>query len=998
MCGMPIDLQLLKLLKNNESSIVSLDLSYQTFTLNDIQILVESLKGNCHLRTLNLTGNMLGDDGAILLSTHHAFSNLILSGTGVGEAGASSLAKHPTITSLDISHNKINDSAAREFANNTKIETLNLAGNKITGQGTVALARNKKLRSLNLMENFLTDNGASCLAQNKTLTFLNLAVNQITSIGAIALANNSTLTSLVLHHNQIEKEGAKALAKNIRLLELDLGSNRLGVEGAIYLSQNTSLISLDLSHNFINDVGVSSLLSNSNLKNLNLSYNQICDNGLAALVDNKTLEKLDLSYNLLGPKTAMIAAQHPKLRMLAINYNEISSEGAMALAGNTSLEWLSLIGNQVGSESAEVFANNKKLKTLIFSTNSLGNKGAVALSKNKTLVELLLSYNQIGDEGAMALAQNQTLKILNLNCNHIQENGRKALMENKNLKSLFLTLDPSPEFTLQNLSDLILLSQDFICILGKNGNIQFFNSHFARILGYDNDELLTRPLNNLLHPEDRKLWNFSASEFGKFPVQLPSYRYVCKNGSYRWIQWNCQYKNGFVYANGVDVTEQKVYQEQLIEEKLKKIEDYIKKQTDFIAHLCHEVRNSLSGIYGNIEVIEESIRDLEILLNENHLLPSAVLEQAKQICTLIKISLKDMKICTEYEKNILSDNLDIVRIAENKLQLTNEPVDIKKSLNEVCRMFKAELDKKSIILDLKLPSEELAIRGDNLRIKQIATNLIINAIKFTEKGRIDISLSIKAITFSEIQLEISVQDTGVGLNEEELSKLFKRFSQTLSGTNKYGGSGLGLLISMNLAILMGGDITVESQKGKGSIFRCIIWCEKLQLQAENKRDLIVEKPVAAPFLPLYSSPQPLKKPKILVVDDVDINRKLLVNNLQKANYTCLEASNGDDTLKIFKTIPGIDIIFMDIVMPGIDGLETTRRIRHYEKEQQLPSVLIIAVSGNAMESQAQEALQAGINSYITKPYKKEEMLKIVSDWQPPVAVQNVSTASIIKLK
>jgi PAS domain S-box-containing protein len=1069
---MPIDLQLLNLLKNNNSSLVSLDLSYQALNLNDIQILIENLKSNCHLRALNLTGNVIGDEGAILLATHPIFLQLILCGTCIGEAGAISLAKHPTITSLDLSQNKINDRVAEAFAVNTKIETLNLAGNKITCPGAVALARNRTLRSLNLMENFLADSGAACLAQNKTLTSLNLAVNQINNIGAVALANNSTLTSLVLHHNKIEKEAAEAFAKNTRLLELDLGTNKLGDEGAVCLSQNTKLLSLNLCHNFINIDGVSSLVKNPNFKKLNLSYNQISDESASALANNKTLEELDLSYNLLGLRTAMVLAQHPSLQRLVLNYNVVDDEGAIALAGSNSLDWLSLVGNHIGPQSAEAFVQNKKLKTLVLSTNFLDNEGAIALSKNKTLVELLLSYNQIGDEGAIALAHNQTLKTLNLNYNYIQEKGRKALMENKSLKLLLLSRDQPPEFTPQNLNSLFTLSQDFMCILGSDGSVQFFNPHFARILGYSNDELLTRPFNDLLHPDDRKEKNFPANLFSKFPVMLATNRYICKDGSYRWIQWSCQFKNGRIYATGIDVTEQKAYQEPLIDTERKKLEDYVKKQTDFIAYLCHEIRNPLNGVYGNVMTIEEYTRNLEDLLNQqSHLLLPVVLEKAKQICTLIKADLKDMEVCAEYEKNILNDNLDVARIAENKLQLANQPMDIKKALSEVCRMFKAEIDKKGLILDLKLPNEELLIKGDNLRIKQITTNLIINAIKFTEKGRIDVFLNVKSKTASEIQLEISVQDTGVGLTEEELNKLFDRFSQAVTSTNKYGGSGLGLLISKNLAILMGGDIVVESQKGKGSIFHCVIWCEKLQLQEDNKKKLIAEKPwgvtyspspLISPLLtvkslktpnqmspltfplavkpmkapdsmsPLTSpltaepmkAPDPvspltsplavkpmgvfdllsslaeksLRKPKILVVDDIDINRKLLVNNLQKAGYTCLEASNGEDALKIFMTTPKIDIIFMDMVMPGMHGLEAVRRIRCYEKEKQLWGVFIIGVSGNAMENQVQEALQAGINSYLIKPFRREEILKIVSDWRPPVTVQDISTAPIVKLK
>ena len=164
-----------------------------------------------------------------------------------------------------------------------------------------------------------------------------------------------------------------------------------------------------------------------------------------------------------------------------------------------------------------------------------------------------------------------------------------------------------PEFTPENINTLFLLAQDFLCILGNNGSIQFFNPAFARKLGYRDEELLTKYLYDLLHPEDRTATHASTGQLSKFPVILPSYRYACKNGSYCYIQWSFQYKYERIYAIGTDMTDQRKSEAQLGHSEREQIDSYVKKQTDFIAHLCHEIRNPLTGIYGNLEIVEDDI-------------------------------------------------------------------------------------------------------------------------------------------------------------------------------------------------------------------------------------------------------------------------------------------------------------------------------------------------------------------------------------------------------
>ena len=313
-------------------------------------------------------------------------------------------------------------------------------------------------------------------------------------------------------------------------------------------------------------------------------------------------------------------------------------------------------------------------------------------------------------------------------------------------------------------------------------------------------------------------------------------------------------------------------------------------------------------------------------------------------------------------------------MAENKLQLANTAFDIKDTIRQIHRMLKSKADKKKLALNMNLPEEALMIKGDNARIKQIIINLTSNAIKFTAKGHVDISLGVQARTSTHTQFVICVTDTGIGLTKQEISQLFARFSQAgITTSEQYGGSGLGLFIAKKLANLMSGDITVESQKGVGTIFSCIIQCENLLAYERNKEEAMTTTSQLATPLPKPFS----RKAKILVVEDNEMNRRLLGNILTKNGYDYLFAMDGKDALEKF-AIYQADIILMDIVMPNLDGISTTQEIRKGERDNNLTRVPIIGLTGNAMEVQRKQAFEAGMDDYLTKPYKKEKILNRIA--------------------
>jgi PAS domain S-box-containing protein len=949
--NMPIDSKLLTRIKNNDPTCFSLDLSCQKLNLSDICELVAALNQN------------------------------------------------PNITSVDLSHNQINNEGAILLAKNTIITTLKLAGNQIDFEAASAFAENTQLEYLDLSENQLNDVGAITLAQNKKITTLCLNANQIGDSGAIALAQQPTLTTLMLQYNNITEVAAVALALNNNLTFLNLNYNRLGILGATAIAKSSSLISLFLAGNDINNIGLHDLACNLKLQVLDVSYNQISDEWVSALRQNHSLHELTLSHNQLTSRSAKILAGHQKLRYLDLSYNMLGDEGASIFAQKNALTELNLTGNGIGSKGAEALAKNTHLIKLIMCYNFVEDAGAIALAKNERLSLLSLSYNQITDKGAMELARSHTLKTLFLNYNYIGAEGRAALNQNQNFQLLQLSAEQPPDFTAENLSTIFLLTQDLLCILGLDDNIQFFNPTFARVLGYKDDELLGVPLYSLLHPDDCiRERNESLTAHLKFPIAQRIYRYRHKDGSYRTIQWSSQMKHDRIYASGIDLTEQQESSEKLRKTQQKgglarlqmeQSRAYSQQLSEFIAHLCHEVRNPLTGINGSIEVMQEPVEILQTYVRDmrGKLAPSAQ-EKIEAALAKIKECITDIAACTGHEIDILNDNLDLAKMAENKLHLISVPFDLKNAVYEVSRMLKNRADQKGITLNLFLPQEALWVKGDPTRTKQILINLVSNAIKFTHEGHVDVALVVKEQSLTCTKVEMCVTDTGIGLSDEEASILFGRFIQAnLSVGDQYGGSGLGLLLAKNLAILMDGNITIESQKGEGSTFRCTIQCSNL-LEEEKAQTLKKREPVEP-----TRSHQGLT---ILIVDDNALNRKLLGSILEKAGYQCLFAVDGLDAVRQYSQHT-LNLIFMDIIMPNLNGLDATKQIRQLEKEKQLPHTVIIALTGNALEVQQKEAREAGIDAYVTKPYKKEQILEKITKFfcQPTSAIQTAPRSQLV---
>jgi PAS domain S-box-containing protein len=942
---MPINQNILTQLKNNDPDLQEVDCSYQKITFEELSELVDALSPCTHVTLLNISGNPIGNSGFQLL-TNQSFSFTTL------------LAADCNITSIEI------------FNINTKLLSLDLASNEIDAKSAAILA-DSNLQTLSLAGNDCYDDVAVALANSGNLLNLTLSHNNIGINGAIALGKNKSIKNLILNKNNIQAEGAIALASNPSITTLNVAANNIDTNGVVAFGYNNStLLSLDVSYNFVNDEAFGALSTHPTLLELNVGYNQITFKGAQIFVGNNT-----------------------RLCTLNICHNLLRDPGAIALLRHPSITVLDMAGNAIGFPGAHAASLNKTVKILTLSTNNLGNSGGVILAQNQIITELYLSYNGIGDDAAMVFAVNQSPKVLNLNYNVITESGRMLLENNQHIK-LYLSQEQPPEFTNENLDTIFKLSESFLCISDTKGILQFFNPAFSRTLGYNSDTLLARSAYDFLHPDDKAAQKHRGDEVT--PIHYFENRYRCADGSYRNFQWTSKIQNNRRYAVGADVTEYRQAEKaaRLAQQKnhlylLEETKVHADLQTNFISQLSHEIRNPLSGISGLLDICVQQLLDLEALIAMvNSINAPDFRVRLSAFAHDIKENILQMIICAEYQTAILNDNLDIVKISDKKFKLEKYVFDIKKVPRDVISMLIKKANHKGVPVHYHAPEEkEIWVKGDALRIKQIILNLLTNAIKFTEKGSIDITLAVLEITIEIIRIQIIVQDTGIGLTAAEKGRLFGRFVQANHNIEtQYGGSGLGLFLAKQMSVAMKGDITVTSEVKVGSTFKVDIVLDNLSLQERAACEELEEK--KDDFLKLGNLTQlglfapkstATRKLRILIVDDNSVNRKILIRIITSAGHGYIEATNGEEAIKSYVENKNIDLILMDIEMPIKTGIEATVEIRQLEEKLGSKRVKIFGITANALTHAHNAGLAAGMDRYFTKPIVKKNLLAAIDE-------------------
>ncbi len=368
----------------------------------------------------------------------------------------------------------------------------------------------------------------------------------------------------------------------------------------------------------------------------------------------------------------------------------------------------------------------------------------------------------------------------------------------------------------------------------------------------------------------------------------------------------------------------------------------------FLANMSHELRTPMNGIIGMIEILKRT----------------PLTEEQKEYLSIIESSGENLL-------TIINDILDLSKIESGRMELENIPFSLKEELTRVMNIMQIIADKKHLPLKLQIaPGVPQYLSGDPVRLKQIIINLVNNAIKFTEKGSVTVSVEKQGVEDGKVQLLFKVTDTGIGISPEGQKKLFQSFSQVdKSTTRKYGGTGLGLMISKNLVQMMDGEIGVDSVEGVGSTFWFYIFLdvsdEETYRQYYRKENEQKEDSLRVHL-----------KLKILLAEDNKINQKVAVLNLNNLGHKVDVANNGKEAVEKFKT-GDYDLIFMDVHMPEMDGVEACQKIREIEKNDgRIKKIPIIAMTANTSEDERKKYLEAGMDGYIGKPFKQKELIEI----------------------
>jgi len=323
---------------------------------------------------------------------------------------------------------------------------------------------------------------------------------------------------------------------------------------------------------------------------------------------------------------------------------------------------------------------------------------------------------------------------------------------------------------------------------------------------------------------------------------------------------------------------------------------------------------------------------------------------------------------------LLNDVLDLSKIEAGKLEIVTAPGDVTQTIGGTVQLFRAQAEGKGLSLMFDAPAKLPPMHHDPDRVRQCVSNLISNAIKFTSSGSVTVTLSAKAHGETEHIVMVQVRDTGIGMDEVAMSRLFSAFSQgDNSTTRRFGGTGLGLAISRALARKMGGDIRVRSKVGVGSSFALLFRAEEASAETIQQVAPAVPRAVA-------DTHEPLRGARILLTDDNALNRKIIRLMLTPLGCEITEAANGQEALDHLHA-QDFDLVLLDAHMPVMDGVEAIRRIRMtHEHWRTLP---VIALTADAMAGDREKYLAMGMSEYLSKPVDKQALIATMSELLVP---------------
>jgi len=504
---------------------------------------------------------------------------------------------------------------------------------------------------------------------------------------------------------------------------------------------------------------------------------------------------------------------------------------------------------------------------------------------------------------------------------------------------------------------------DLVFVVDYNGKIVYHNAA-VRDLGYRAGSLKGRIFFDLTPPdrvhELRKAFKPCTQKAFSEAIE---FELLTKTGERRHFEFNAinlRQQEGLqgIILDCRDITQRKNMAQALI--------DAQKAKDLFLANVSHEIRTPINGIVGMTTLLSQDTSP----------------EEQHQYLSAIRTAAENLKV-------IINDILDLASIESGKMQYEQIPFDLRHLMQTLVDTYKVLALEKNLALRIALkPDADGSWIGDPVRVNQILTNLVGNALKFTHEGSITLRCSVEKKTKKLVHLRFEVEDTGIGIPPDKLSSIFESFTQAdTSITRKYGGTGLGLTIASQLVAAQHGKITVSSETGKGSTFSVV-----LPFPPAGTKQRTSRAPVNDTQLDNLLSFQPLH---VLLVEDNEINRLYAGSLLKRWSCKVEMAGNGKEALEKLDNQP-FDVILMDVQMPVMDGYEATRRIR--TRKDSSHNIPIIALTANASVRDVDKCLEAGMDECLSKPFTPDQLFNRLRHFKPQLTATASPPTRLINLK
>ena len=493
---------------------------------------------------------------------------------------------------------------------------------------------------------------------------------------------------------------------------------------------------------------------------------------------------------------------------------------------------------------------------------------------------------------------------------------------------------------LQNFAVVVKNSADIICMVDPQSFlIQAINPAIEKIMGYKPEDLLGKSIINFAVEEQKIAFTEKLAAVVRDNVSASTFEFQFATLSKKIIWAGCRvaFQNNAIFINISNISPQKNFQGQLI--KAKENAEYGKKVKEtFLANMSHELRTPVNGILGLTDLLRKTPLD----------------DQQSSMIDLLEVSSQSLL-------GVINDVLDISKMEAGKFSIVRSANNLHDLLRSVYGLLRFKADENNIEFLLKItPDVPVNIMVDSLRLNQVLMNLLSNAIKFTEHGYVKLEVSVLKKIDDQVQLKFMVEDSGIGIPTSKLSTIFDSFEQAEEDTAaKYGGTGLGLTIVKKLVELKGGQLTVSSNTGRGSIFTFVNWYT-IAAKAKEKTPFKTERTLES-----------FENVNILVAEDNLVNQFMLSKMLKDWDIYVEMVDNGRKVIDKLQN-NNYDLILMDTHMPEMNGYQATKAIRA-DFEEPKRSIPIISLSAASFDYEQEEAISSGMNDVLSKPFQPHEL-------------------------